>query len=122
MPELENNTERALVACSVWLHIGFIGAVALAAGLLQLFDGKATWLSALALAFSGGLLAAAGGRRGWSVLKHAGRERPSHGCTELSRRRAPLPGTGRGTIAMLSPISLQSNRSRDDDLRHSALQ
>jgi hypothetical protein len=40
MPKLQNNTERALVACSLWLHIGFIGASALAVGLHQLFDGE----------------------------------------------------------------------------------
>ena len=109
MPELENNTERTLVACSVWLHIGFIGAVALAAGLLQLFDGKATSLSPLALAFSGGLLAAAGWRRGWSVLKHAGRESAvATDAPSESASRASSKQTGGGTIAMLSPISLQS--------------
>ena len=73
MPERQNNTERALIACSLWLHIGFIGATALAVGLLQLFDGEAKWSSALALALSGGVLAAASWRRARTVLEHAER-------------------------------------------------
>jgi hypothetical protein len=73
MPDIQNITERALVACSLWLHIGLIGAAALAVGLLQLFDGETKWLSALALAFSGGALAAASWRRARTVLEHAER-------------------------------------------------
>jgi hypothetical protein len=71
--EMQNNTQRALIACSLWLHIGFIGAATLAAGLLQLFDGEGKWLSALALAFSGGVVAAASWRRARTVLEHADR-------------------------------------------------
>ena len=73
MPDIQNTTERALVACSLWLHIGLIGAAALAVGLLQLLDGETKWLSALALAFSGGVLAAASWRRARTVLEHAER-------------------------------------------------
>jgi len=68
MPDRQTNTERALIACSLWLHIGFIGATA-----LQLFDGEAKWSSALALALSGGVLAAASWRRARTVLEHAER-------------------------------------------------
>ena len=67
----------SLVACSLWLHIGFIGASALAAGLLQLFDGEAKWSFALALAFSGAVLAAASWRRGLIVLERADRDQTS---------------------------------------------
>jgi len=73
MPDRQNNTERALIACSLWLHIGFIGAAVLAVGLLQLFGGETKWLSALALAFSGGVVAAASWRRARTVLEHAER-------------------------------------------------
>ena len=73
MPERQITAERALVACSLWLHIGFIGAAALAVGLLQLFDGEAKWSSALALALSGGVLAAASWRRTRTVLERAER-------------------------------------------------
>ena len=123
MPDIQNTTERALVACSLWLHIGLIGAATLAVGLLQLFDGETKWLSALALAFSGGVLAAASWRRGWSVLEHAGRESAvAMDTPSESASRASSKQTGGGTIAMLSPISLQSNRRRDDDLRHPTLE
>ena len=73
MPESTNNTDRALVACSLWLHVGFVGAAALAAGLIQLFDGEANWLSALGLALSGGVLAAACWLRSRTVLERAER-------------------------------------------------
>jgi len=73
MPDIQNTSERALVACSLWLHIGFIGATALAVGLLELLGGETKWLSALALALSGGVLAAASWRRARTVLEHAER-------------------------------------------------
>ena len=118
MPQLQSNTERTLVACRLWLHIGFIGAAALAVGLLQLFDGEPEWLSVLALAFSGGVLAAASWRRARTVLEHA--ERTSAVTTDApgeSTSRASSKQAGRGTTAMLSPIPLQSNRRLDDDRR-----
>jgi hypothetical protein len=123
MPQLQNNTERALIACSLWLHIGFIGAAALAVGLLQLFDGEPEWLSGLALVFSGGVLAAASWRRARAILERA--ERTSAVATDApseSTSRASSKQAGRGTTAMLSPIPLQSNplqsnRRLDDDRR-----
>ena len=86
MPELQNSTERALIACSLWLHLGFIGAAAVAAGLLLFFGTEATWLSALALAFSGGALVAASWRRARTVLEHAGRV--SAGATPAASKSA----------------------------------
>ena len=71
MPDRPN--DRALVACSLWLHIGFVGATALAARLLQLFGGEAKWPPAPALAFSGGVLAALSWRRARTVLENADR-------------------------------------------------
>ena len=70
-PELQSNTERALVACRLWTHIGFIGATVLAAGLLQLFNGEGKWFWALALALLGGVLAAMSWRRALTILEHA---------------------------------------------------
>jgi hypothetical protein len=72
MPKSQNNTERALLACSLWLHVGFIGATTVAVGLLQLFDGTPKWL-ALALVFSGAGLGAASWCRARSVVEHADR-------------------------------------------------
>jgi hypothetical protein len=77
MPELQDNIERVLVACSLWLHIGLIGASAIAVGLLQLFDGEARWPFALALAISGGVLAAVSWRSGLTVLERADRVQSS---------------------------------------------
>jgi hypothetical protein len=98
-PELRTNIDpidRAVVVCSVWLHTGYVGAVASAAGLFQLFDPGTSWLAALALAFSGGVLAAASWRQGQAVLEHA--ERASAVATDaLSAvivqlpRRSPHP-------------------------------
>ena len=68
MPELRKKTGRALIECGLWLRIGFIGACGLAAGLLQLFDGKVKPLPALALAVSGAALAAMSWWRGRTVL------------------------------------------------------
>ena len=118
-PELQSNTKRALVACRLWIHIGFIGATALAAGLLQLLDGEEKWLWALALALLGGVLAAASWRRALTILEHA--DWASIVATVApgeSTARASSKQTGRGTIALLSPIPLQSNRRHDDELRH----
>ena len=123
MPQLQNNIERALIVCSLWLHIGFIGAAALAVGLLQLFDGEPERLSLLALVFSGGVLAAASWRRARTVLEHAERTSAvATGAPSESTSRASSKQAGRGTTAMLSPIPpqsypLQSNGRLDDDRR-----
>jgi hypothetical protein len=71
MAESRRNTERALAACWGWLIVGFIGASALAAGLMQLLDRELESLSAPALALSGGILATAGWRRSRSSLEDA---------------------------------------------------
>jgi hypothetical protein len=105
---VHHNGERTLVACSLWLHIGFIGASASATGLLWLFGGDAEWLSALALAISGGMLAAASWRHARTVLGYAERA-PALGSV-ASRERAPRPSTrqtGRATKAV-SPYSATS--------------
>jgi hypothetical protein len=71
MPESQSNVERVLVTCSLWMLIGFVGATAVAAGILQLFDGEANWLSALALIVCGGILTATSWHRGQIVLDDA---------------------------------------------------
>jgi membrane protein implicated in regulation of membrane protease activity len=69
MAQSQDNSDRALLACSLWLHAGFIGAVAVAAGVILLFGSEASLLSALALVLSGGVLAAASWRRARTVLE-----------------------------------------------------
>lgn len=61
--------DRALFASSLWLRVGFIGASAVATGLLGLLDAESNSPTALALVFSGAVLAVAGWRRGRSVLE-----------------------------------------------------
>ena len=112
----KNRTDHALVACSLWLHIGFIGATALAVGLLELSAGGVAWLSALTLAVSGGALAAASWSRGRTVLdqdEQAG-ARAATVVSTKSASRVSSKQTGRGAIAMLS---LYPNRRRHGDLR-----
>ena len=69
MEKLQNDADRAVFRCSLFLHIGYIGAVAAAAGLIQLSAGEASWLSALALVFFGGILATASWQRARSVVQ-----------------------------------------------------
>jgi hypothetical protein len=63
------STARALVDCSLFLYVGFIGVAALGAGLLQLFDGDANRHSALLLAVCGPVLAATSWHRARSALE-----------------------------------------------------
>src|SRR3981081_4430227 len=101
MPEFQNNTDRALFACRLWLHIGFIGAVALAAGLLQLFDGEGKWLGGVGPALSGGMVAAASWRCALTVLEHA--DWASTVATDApseSTSRASSKQMGRGATAL----------------------
>jgi|SRR5215470_1817258 len=89
-------TERDLVACSLWLHLGFIGAVAVAAGLIMLFDAEANWLLALLLAFGGGALAAGSWRHARTVLERAEPESAaSHVAANRARARTGEARSGR---------------------------
>jgi hypothetical protein len=69
--ELTRKARRALVECGLWLRVGFIGASGVAAGLIQLVDGSAKLLPALALAVGGSFLAAASWWRARAVLEDA---------------------------------------------------
>ena len=95
-PEPRKDIDRAVVVCSVWLHTGYIGVVAVVAGLIELFDPGASTLAALALAFCGGVLAAASWQRGRAVLEDAERSpaaargAPSAVIRQLPRR-GPRP-------------------------------
>jgi hypothetical protein len=71
MSASQSNIERVLVKCGLWILIGFVGATAVAAGILQLFDGEANWLSALVLIVGGGILTATCWHRAQTVLDDA---------------------------------------------------
>lgn len=63
--------ERALVACSLWLYAGFIGAAVFGAGLILHFGADAGGGATLAIAFAGGLLALGSWTRARAVLERA---------------------------------------------------
>jgi hypothetical protein len=96
MPASQDGNQRALVACGLWLLIGFIGATVLAAGILRLFETPASWLSALTLVACGGIVAARSWRCGRAALEYAERRPASaqHGSTgtvsQLPRRALHL--------------------------------
>lgn len=69
MSEMKSTSERALLACGLWLHVGFIGSAALAIGVIRLFDGAASLLAGLPMVVIGGTLAVAGWRRATAILK-----------------------------------------------------
>ncbi|MGH8712514.1 MAG: hypothetical protein ACREYB_00755 [Casimicrobiaceae bacterium] len=74
MPESQDgNAGHALLSCGLWLHIGFVGAATLGAGLFQWFAGPAPWLPALMLAACGGTLAVAAWRRSLAILERVER-------------------------------------------------
>ena len=103
IPASQDGNQRALVACSLWLLIGFTGATALAAGILRLFDQPASWLSALTLVVCGGIVAARSWRRGRAALGHA------------ERRLASAQLGSTGTVSQLAPrASHQTKRSASD--------
>lgn len=111
MAELHKYSDRALMACSLWLHMGFIGLAAAAGGLLLWFDGGSKWPSALALALFGGVLAVASWRRGLMVLHRAKRtlavvpDIPGE-----STSRAASSQIGGGTLARMSLVPPRSRR------------
>jgi hypothetical protein len=90
IPESRSNIERTLVTYAIWLYIGFIGASALGAGLLSLLEGEAKWVSAAALAVSGGVVAAVSWRRGRALLARADRATAAIG-TSPDRTHGPFP-------------------------------
>jgi hypothetical protein len=68
LPELSGKTGRALVACGLWMRLGFIGGCAVAVGMIQLFRDDASPLSSLALAVGGAAVAAFSWRRAHAAL------------------------------------------------------
>ena len=68
VPELSRRDRNALVACGLWLRLGFIGACGFAGVLLQLLNGEMKPLSAVALLVGAGTLAAVSWWRARAVL------------------------------------------------------
>lgn len=104
-PESPNDSGIALVACGLWLHVGLIGAIALAAGLLQCFsDPRLPWAPAVAL--FGGVLAAASWRRGFAALELA--------------ERAPTIATDGASESTLRVLQSDLTRREDPAVPYSA--
>ncbi len=88
-PELSRRARRALLACGLWLRVGFVGACGGALGLAQLLDGTMKPLPALALVIGGGALAAVSWWRGHVVLDNA--DKPAD-ATERAAEVSPPHG------------------------------
>jgi len=73
MTDRRSSVDRALMACSLWLHIGFIGATGAAAGMILLLNGEARPPVALSVTLAGAVLAAACWRRSLAVLRRSER-------------------------------------------------
>jgi hypothetical protein len=67
-----NEAGPGVIAFGMWLRVGFIGASAVAVGLIQLFSGDVKPLSALGLAAGGLLLALLGWQRARKSLGSEG--------------------------------------------------
>jgi hypothetical protein len=118
-PASQSSDERALVASGLWLLLGFIGATALAAGMLQLFEGHASWLSSLVLVVGGGILGAASWSRGQAVLEHTvrapaiGKDASADAIRELPRR------TSQSRIRSAAGVARPAGMSRERKLGRS---
>jgi K+ transporter len=113
MRDSQAKPARALIVCSLWLRIGFVGASVLAAGLLKLWDGGWTWVWALPLAIAGGVLTAASWRRGRIALDHAEwASATSAGETVASTVSAHPPQTGRGATPVASNSAAIQSQAR----------
>jgi hypothetical protein len=71
IPDRRSPAYRAFVASGLWLRGGFVGASAFAIGLVMLFTGEASPVTALVSAIAGGLVAVYAWRQSWLVLNRA---------------------------------------------------
>jgi hypothetical protein len=78
-----------LVACGLWLRAGFVGASALAAGVIALITGEGNPVSMAAIALAGGALAVVGWRRARRLLDRvdSSAPEPSTAALPVGRRR-----------------------------------
>ena len=67
-PELRGKTPWPLVASSLWLRLGFVGATGAVVALIELYKGEADLLAALAWIFGGAWLTALSWRRAKILL------------------------------------------------------
>jgi len=67
-PELRGKTPWPLVASSLWLRLGFVGATGAVVALIELYKGEADLLAAFAWIFGGAWLTALSWRRAKVLL------------------------------------------------------
>ena len=67
-PELRGKTPWPLVASSLWMRLGFVGVIGAVVALIELYEGEAGFLAALAWIFGGAWLAAVSWRRAKAAL------------------------------------------------------
>jgi hypothetical protein len=91
-PRPSTKAERMLYASGLWLRIGFVGASALAVGVLQLFGGEVNPRSALMLGIGGGVLAVISWWRARAVLEIGD-------AASAAASRASLRGSARAAAA-----------------------
>ena len=68
MPEPNGPARRALLACGLWMRLGFVGASAAAVGVIELFGNEASPLTALVIALGGAAVAVVSWRRAHAAL------------------------------------------------------
>jgi len=86
---IQGEGSGALWACGMWLRVGFVGASAAVAGVVALFGGDGTPLSALALAVGGAALTVFGWRRAYAAVDAAERrETGARGTASVGVRTA----------------------------------
>ena len=92
-----SKTGRALAKNGVWTIAGFVGANTFVIGLLSLFHGDMSLLSALALALAGGLLTTFAWRSAYRVLDPIG----ATDATTPQRGRLAASGSTSGFTTLI---------------------
>jgi hypothetical protein len=69
-PPLGAETRNALLACGLWMRAAFVGASATAVGVIQLFNGEWSALSALSTTAAGIALVGVSWRRAHAALRN----------------------------------------------------
>src|ERR1700730_9074581 len=92
-PELRGKTPWPLVASSLWMRLGFVGAIGAVVALVELYKGEADVLPALAWIFGGTWLAAASWRRAKVLLDRLDHleETPEAVTSQVTAPVAPSP-------------------------------
>jgi hypothetical protein len=86
-PPLGAETRNALLACGLWMRAAFVGASATAVGVIQLFNGEWSALSALSTAAAGIALAGVSWSRAHAALSGADEPATLSAATPVAAHR-----------------------------------